>query len=287
MEVVRMFIRSFDKIGALENEDLFTKKLKEDVLAGNVFPAVRKGNIDFYYEGGVLFRFNGSGFSRNRNYKNYTPDGCKKSGDWIDDYDICKEENKFRFSNATVSMGCPTSLERQILASLCQHTFNGNGHSAVVVLDIEVRLNFANQKKCDLVLLDTRTGRIMFVEGKIMRDGRMRCKFDPNNNNEPEVIGQVENYSAMIENKDNAGIICKEYSKHTEIVNKLFGTSYKSEISIVTPAKLLVYCVPTEQKKNVKYSIDKINEQLRKDNVMWNYGEYKPSLDEIWSALCG
>ncbi|NCA93173.1 leucine-rich repeat domain-containing protein, partial [bacterium] len=54
------FIRSFDieKIKRMTGESaaLF-ERLKADVNAGEVFPAVRKDELHFYYKGGCLYKF--------------------------------------------------------------------------------------------------------------------------------------------------------------------------------------------------------------------------------------
>jgi hypothetical protein len=278
-----MFIRRFNNIDALKKHRLFIEKLNPDVLFGCVFPTVRKDNIDFYYEGGVLFRFEGSRFKRSPRYCQYTPEGCLKSGNCIDDYEVYKKENECKFSKTDISEDSLLPNERQYLARLNKYTFGQDVSSDVVVLDVEIRLNIDNAKKCDLVLLNTRTGRIMFVEGKIMQDSRMACKVDSNGKRAPKVVEQVEIYSKTIEN--NADIICKEYGKHIRIINDLFGTTYESEVSIVKPAKLLVYRVPAQQNENRRYSIEKINELLGKNNVMWNYDNAEPLLDEIWKSL--
>mgnify|MGYP000978056579 CR=1 FL=1 len=69
------FIRSFDssKISKLSNAsmELFTL-LKNDTYAGLVFPAVRKGEVHFYYKGGCLYKFNGISFARNKAYETYS-----------------------------------------------------------------------------------------------------------------------------------------------------------------------------------------------------------------------
>lgn len=56
------FMRSFDisKINRLTDKsaELFAS-LKADVLAGEVFPAVRKGELHFYYMCGCLYRIRG------------------------------------------------------------------------------------------------------------------------------------------------------------------------------------------------------------------------------------
>ena len=61
------FIRTCDqtqiqKMTSGNNAELLAK-LKADVLNGEVFPAVRKNELHFYYKGGCLYKFAGGSFS--------------------------------------------------------------------------------------------------------------------------------------------------------------------------------------------------------------------------------
>lgn len=69
------FIRTFSqaqiqKMISGENAELFAK-LKADVLKGDVFPAVRKNELHFYYKGGCLYKFANGCFKRDRNFEKY------------------------------------------------------------------------------------------------------------------------------------------------------------------------------------------------------------------------
>src|ERR1039457_6063186 len=44
------------------------KKLREDVMAGDIFPAFRNNTIDFYYKGGNAFKFKDGMFSTHIKY---------------------------------------------------------------------------------------------------------------------------------------------------------------------------------------------------------------------------
>ena len=87
-------MRSFDtsKLDKLSAKDakLFAR-LKADVLKGEVFPAVRKYELHFYYKGGCLYRFAKGSFKRNPAYDNIETVE-------IDDYKKAKEQCKIRYS---------------------------------------------------------------------------------------------------------------------------------------------------------------------------------------------
>lgn len=136
------FKRSFEclKINKLDAKKAeLWGELKKDVLAGEVFPAVRVNEIHFYYKGGCLYKFNGSSFPRDEKYENYS---AGTTG--LEKYEKHKQQNKNRFKSED-----DLPRERQLLDELNCYTFGEKYHSDVVVLDIEVRLNgeiYGNKK---------------------------------------------------------------------------------------------------------------------------------------------
>ena len=242
---------------------------KADVLKGEVFPAVRKNELHFYYKGGCLYKFSGGSFKRDKNFEKF---GVGLDG--LSPYEKSKREIEIKFTNAAGG-----ESERQLLDRLYCHTFNPKNGSKGVVLDIEVNLGGQAVKKCDLVLLNTETDELMFVEGKVFSDSRVNVAISFT----PEVISQVNTYTAAIATQRQT--ILEQYARHIEIVNGLFGTSYKPPKRIVEPAKLLVYGTPQTPTKNGEYAIGKINTELGESNVLWVMKSNQPSLDEIWDGL--
>ena len=170
------FIRSFNdkqiqKLMDDSNAELFGK-LKNDVCCGNpecsVFPAVRKQELYFYYKGGCLYKFSGGHFSRDPRFELYN-----QNTQGLAHYEKAKKqvENKFISTSGEAK-------ERMLLDRLNSHTFNPNRTSQVVVLDIEVNLNgsIGGGRKCDMVLLNTDTDEIAFVEGKVFSDYSVNVK---------------------------------------------------------------------------------------------------------------
>ena len=269
------FIRSFnqaqlDKMMSGENAVLFNR-LKADVLKGELFPAVRKNELHFYYKGGCLYKFAGGSFKRDKNFE--------KFGAGLENllpYERAKKEVERKFTNARGK-----EKERQLLDELNCHTFNPLSPSRVVMLDIEVNLNgtVCGGKKCDMVLLNTRTDELMFVEGKVFSDSRVNVSQP----NIPEVIAQVDTYSAAI--AEQRQIILEQYARHIEVLNSLFGTAYCAPERLIEPAKLLVYETPKTPRKNGEYSIDKINAALGESNVLWVECGNCPTLENIWTSF--
>ena len=269
------FKRSFDssKISKLtgEKEELF-KLLKADVSNGKVFPAVRKDELHFYYAGGCLYSFDGISFTRGE----YEQERYSANTSGLQPYEKAKQQN---INKNTNKEGLVT--ERQLLDSLNCHTF-GEDCSKVVVLDVEIRLNgeTGGAKKCDMVLLNTDTKQIMFVEGKVFSDERVNVKAGFI----PKVIEQVNTYTAAI--REQAQVIVEQYCEHIRIINEIFSTEYSAPISLIPTAKLLVYETPEQLRLNGLYSVNEINESLGVNNVAWYKKGEKPTVDEIWDALC-
>ena len=270
------FIRSFDEkqTSALlsnKNTELFNL-LKKDILSGKVFPAVRKNQIYFYYEGGCLYKFSNCKFTRDKAFEKY---GCKNKN--LSSYEVAKKQVENKFTNVTGNV-----KERRLLNSLYNCTFDKTQTPDTVVLDIEVNLNgnIGGGKKCDLVLYNLPTSTIMFVEGKVFFDTRVNVK----RGGTPEVINQVNTYSAAIAEQHRT-IIC-QYANHVETINRLFGTQYPIPQKLVRRAKLLIYETPSAKTENNSYSIETIISALGADNVAFIRQNEAPSTDEVWNSLC-
>lgn len=246
--------------------------LKADVLSGVVFPAVRKNELYFYYQGGCLYKLHKGKFIRDKNYEKYgknLTEACQ--------YTKAKKEIEQKFTNV-----CGNDKERRLLNGLYSATFDPSYTGDAVVLDIEVNFNgmIGQGKKCDLALYNTKLRTLMFVEGKVFTDKRVNVKVG----SVPEVIEQVNGYSRAVEEQEQT--IIEQYENYIDIINKLFDASFASPVSVVKPSKLLVYETPSEPTLNNKYSIDSINLSLGKNNIVWCKKDEYPSVDEIWYRLC-
>lgn len=269
------FVRSLEKkqIAALYNDKncrLFNL-LINDIKSGVIFPALRKNEIYFYYEGGCLYKFTNGCFSRDLTYEKYTytSDGTP--------YEIAKRQIERKFTNAKGN-----DKERRLLNALYCHTYCRDYKLNTVVLDIEVNLNgsIARGKKCDLVLYNTQARELMFVEGKVFCDRRVNVK----RGNMPEVIAQVNTYSEAITEQKQA--IIEQYENYIDIINNLFETEYQKPKRLIPSAKLLVYETPLSPTDNNVYSINTITAALGADSVVWFRQNKRPSTDEIWNTLC-
>ena len=297
------FVRSFgdDQFQKMKDEPLFKDLLYGAVKEGDVFPALRKNEFDFYHGGGCLFQYSGKSFKRNPAYdpeikeklksegkKNVSPISEKayierylKNFTDTKNYDDFKLKNKEHFSKD----GKPR--ERQYLEPLYGKTYSGDTFPKICVLDIEVRFNLdGSKKKCDMALLNTISKEIMFIEAKLFSDPRMSCG---ENNREPEVIDQVTKYSSLIQSYPEE--INEGYKNCIRVTSRLF---FNSEI-IMTPhiiedVKLLVYETPCDDeienngvyraRKNLKEKIEKAE-----IDTIWIKKQENLSLNEIWDRF--
>ncbi len=270
------FIRSLDEkqIDALRGEKniaLFNL-LKNDIKRGVVFPAIRKNQIYFYYEGGCLYKFSNGRFTRDKMYEKY---GCAVEN--LSPYELAKMQVRNKFTNAQGS-----DKERRLLNALYRHTYGMESKYSTIVLDIEVNLNglVACGKKCDLFLYNPVSSELMLIEGKVFHDKRVNVKCG----RLPEVIQQVNTYSAAIEEQKQT--IINQYQNYVTIINEIFETEYSLPKKLIQPAKLLVYETPLKLTDNNSYSIDTITAELGVNNVVWFKKYERPSTDEIWNSLC-
>ncbi len=270
------FVRSFQEkqITALtdtKNAELYGL-IKNDILTGDVFPAIRKNEIYFYFEGGCLYKFSNGKFTRDSAFCKYgspSENPCE--------YAAAKQQNATKYTNAK-----GTDTERRLLNRLYSHTFTPNQRFRVVVLDIEINLNgtIGKGKKCDLLLYNTLSRELMFVEGKVFSDNRVNriC------GGTPQVIQQVQTYSAAIAEQKQT--IIEQYGNYVRLINKIFGTAYALPEKLVQPAKLLVYNTPHLLTDNNRYSIDTVTNILGANQILWCRHNEQPSTDEIWNRLC-
>lgn len=248
---------------------LLFAQLKQDVANGILFPAIRANELHFYYKGGCLYKFAKGRFVRDARYALY--------GEKTDDlppYEQAKRQNEIKFTNVGGEQ-----KERQLLDKLYCHTYSQK-ESRVVVLDIEVNLNgdVQNGKKCDLVLLNKQTRQIMFAEGKVFSDRRVKCA--PKRT--PPVIDQVKGYTAAVaEQRQN---ILSQYRNYVKIANSLFGTTLCAPQSLIEPVKLLVYQTGGCKPSNMAHTICTIQQELGANNVYF-VAEGEPTLEKIWDML--
>lgn len=243
-----MFVRSLssDLMGQLANKELFKKKLWPDVKQGIVFPAVRKGKVDFYHKGGRLFSFSrefqthikyASVLDYKKDYvtENDLKDNVRMIRSFVDGYEAIK-------GNCVLYPG----VEAVGVSSIYHNFSYVNSASEVVVLDVEVSFKSldeeTNQNRIDLLLFNKREKRLRFYEAKHFSNKEIWAATGK----KPKVItGQISRYNRQIcSDQDN---IIGQYSRYLDIVAELFEVRLEKPISVDPTVGLLVFGYDKDQ----------------------------------------
>jgi hypothetical protein len=255
------FSRHVDEtvIKELNKQKLWKEKLKDDCERRNVFLAIREGRISFYSRGGRLFEFNGNSFITHIKYtsiidadesKNYITQeqlvNMKLIDNFIDWYDRIKE-------NCELYSG----EEARGISYLYQNSSYLSDEN-YIVLDIEVAFKNENnnQERIDILLYDTQSQSLRFVEAKHFSNK------DLWSNSKPKVIEQIEKYVVQLDlNKEK---IIKEYTFYIDGLNKLFNKKLKPPKTIEPKISLLIFGFDDAQKRGDRFQ-----------DLIWNNKEYK------------
>ncbi|MDK2803892.1 MAG: hypothetical protein PWR23_896 [Peptostreptococcaceae bacterium] len=275
------FKREFNRfeLNKFKGEKIY-QFLEKDINNGEIFPALRDNRIDFYYEGGCIFQYESNRFSYNPDYFKYmgekyiTLDVTNQmfNGDSFGlrtFYEDLKKGVKNRFTNKNNE-----KTERQFLGELYKYTY-AYKKSNTVVLDIEIRFNKGNGKKCDLMLYNNQLQKLMLVEAKVV--GNKELVSDTT----PKVIDQVKEYSSWI--NEGVEIFTEKYSNYIEFMNSMFERNFNNDIKdICKSAKLIVF--EAKEKTITDQHKQKLKAGLGEGNVLF-VSEDNIDIDEIWRKL--
>lgn len=276
------FVRTLDDgmIKEIKETNLF-HSLKEDILNGKVFPAIRANSIQFYYKGGLLFKYDKGGFQTHYKYlinndrleKKYIinngDEEIKENNliikNFVKGYDSIKNTlDKYAKLEATLTSGFYSK-------SIFKKDVKGNN----LLIDIEAA--FAKQLQeevygCDIsvtdknkrtgtdridaVFFDKKARRIIFCEVKRFDDERIYSK----NIKEAEVINQLKRYQTQIESRKEG--ILEAYNYAMQVYNKLFGIEVRPIKDIYPQAVLFVTgCPKILYDGKTKEAVEKIRKE--------------------------
>jgi len=228
---------------ALEREELFQKKLRGDVLAGDVFMAVRKNRLDFYYKGGKVFTYDGEfrthikyasvyRLDEEKDYVSQKDLNRPKTCDFVEDYERIKE-------NCALHSG----IEGEGVARVYSRYSYAKSISGARVLDIEVSFKSIDegrkQDRIDLLLLNN--GILQFYEAKHFSNGEIWAKPGA----KPKVVGQIARYHEQIKGHENH--IVEQYRGYVKIVNKMFALNIELPQAVDRHVPLLVFGFDRDQ----------------------------------------
>lgn len=276
------FERRFTDIEKLKTAPLFQHCLLPDIINRfekrpdryrDVFPAVRKDRIDFYYKGGKLFTYNGKmGFRTHHKYASvikyndenpYVSDANLQVIDnFIEGYERIKE-------NCSLYSGIEANGVSRVYGDYsCAKQEKLHG---VVVLDIEVSLRRENEDdepepgkksraksdRIDLLLFDTKSCLLRFFEAKDFSNSEIRAEAD----RIPKIVKQMQRYKEQLNAPNVRQEMLAGYSDHVDIINQLFSL----DAPLPTPRdidpvpRLLVFGFDEQQRKGkLKKEIDRL-----------------------------
>lgn len=184
----------------------FWQYLKRDIETGDVFPAVRKGELQFYYGGGRILRFAKKRFFCNDEYLGERQEGKNSREKTVpldrpsDTYELIKRRCQDHWNKENSGEARATA---QLFKAFSFAKKNRTTSSALI--DIEVRFpglgpdfvcpdeDRTKQDKIDL-LFQLPSGRLCFVEVKRVDDARVRAR----EGFEPEFMKQLARYRAQL-----------------------------------------------------------------------------------------
>jgi len=283
-----MFTRNLgnNAISKLRKNDLFMKKLKPDIEEEAVFPAIRRGRIDFYHKGGKLFSYRDT-FYTHKKYASL----IKFAGDYISESELRKKAEvitSFFEGYEQIKENCSlySGVEARGVSRLYhKYPFTKNDLD-IVLLDIEIsfRANSEerSQDRIDLLLLNKKTQQLRFYEAKHYSNSDLWTV----ERSRPEAVSQIERYQEQIEKKDSE--ILSEYSRYVRIVNNLFTCDLPEPQSIDRKVTLLVFGYDRDQQKGRMQDLLLGDESLAGIQYYFVGNMAGVNIDNMWRAVkCG
>jgi len=270
-------------IEKLKGQRLWQEKLKGDCEKGEVFLAIRNGYISFYHKGGSLFKFDNKGFSTHRKHaividvdeenapKNYIYDGELSNiqiNNFFDGYDGIKK-------NCELYPGVEAegvSKLYQKSSYLCDEPF--------FVLDIEIafKKEEGKQARIDILLYDTSSRKLRFVEAKHFSNSDIWSK------NEPKVITQIKEYEGQIAKHEKD--LVDKYGLYIDCLNLIFNKQFKFPQCIDPNVSLLIFGFDEEQRRGDRFQ-ELIYDNLEYSRIpMYCKGDPKGlNAEKIWKQV--
>ena len=269
-------------VEALKEQNLWKNKLKEDCVSQKVFLAIRDSKIDFYHKGGRLFSFDGKDFRTHVKYAAVIDPRGEKELDYLAAKDLSEYKliSDFEVQYTRIKENCSKYSGVEALGvSEVYHRHSYWSESDVVVLDIEASFKSFDeemkQDRIDILLLDTGSGNLQFVEAKHYSNN------DLWSTGIPAVVGQIEKYETQVKERENE--MLERWAENVKLLNKLFGKSLPEPNKIDPEVTLFVFGFDEDQKrgrlatqikKSEKFKGLKFysagNPSLKKSRALWD-----------------
>jgi len=228
----------------LTESSLWSDKIEQDCKNQNVFLAVRDNRLDFYHNGGKLFRYDSSGFKTHLKYASViTPSG--KNYLTESELSVYRLATDFETNYQRIKENCSnySGIEASGVSYL-YHKHSYLSESNVVVLDIEISFESLNeennQDRIDILLYNKASKTLQFVEAKHYSNKEIWSKTIPG------VISQIKRYESQIAARKPA--ILTEYAEYTRVLCRIFNISLPDPVYIDDKVTLLIFGFDNDQK---------------------------------------
>ncbi|MEN6617251.1 MAG: hypothetical protein ABFD12_11890 [Syntrophorhabdus sp.] len=238
--------------------------LKNDIVSGNVFPAIRNRYIDFYYKGGRLFEYRQGEFKTHIKYASVLtlPKGksTQANADGDENYLTAKDFQNLQYisdfaggykrikENCSLYSGDEAAGVASIYSQYSyanKHKRAGganNGRSNVVVLDIEIAFD-KGKDRIDVLLYNKAEKTLRFCEAKHYSNKELWSRPSI----KPPVVNQLERYKAQITSKKEQ--ILTAYRNYVNCVNTLFDLDLPLPQNVEDDVVLLIFGYDRDQFK--------------------------------------
>ncbi len=227
------------------NGNSLKDRLTEDIHKGLVFPALRNNGIAFYYKCKRIFLFDGTEFRTNIKYALVVPDSLPSA--YVAEGDMKKLSLCSDFASAyeDIKKLCDryVSKEDDCVAKLMRATtpFSKRSNKDIFAVDCEVAFSRevptndgvdyddeprTGQDRIDVLLYDSVTRQLLFLEIKRLHDSRVRASGEAL----PEVVSQMERYDGSISSRKNE--IMEAYFEYSKNMSFIFPQWPVGELQI-------------------------------------------------------
>jgi hypothetical protein len=249
--------KRFKDISGLKLHPFFPQ-LKSDIESGEVFPAVGKGEMHFYYGGARLFVYKRKQMHTNIRYLGMTDEKIEadelpiSNDEATDDLYRAIKANakKWRDPKNAVGMKMQREKELRIVSELFTNFSIGKTTlpaSCARLLDIECRFLNSTQKqkknpeknqKSDMIdcLFLLPKGTLVFVEVKHAENKDARGDGRRN----PRVVSQLQSYNNQLKAKSQRDEVMSVYSYVAETIGGLLNQPAKKALSVYDRVPLLI-----------------------------------------------
>jgi hypothetical protein len=241
-----------DRIGALKRQPLFVNRLRGDIAAGSVFPAIRGGKIDFYVRGRKLCSYDGRAFRTNVAYLAAFQD--RPSGE-VTQEQFSRLKLCASFQDAYEQIKKNITLHEQPesggVSRLCKaHSCFASGFAGPIgVFDIELSLEASeddrSQDRIDLVLFHTEQHRLRFFEVKTLDNNEIW----PNEDGPPDVCGQIARYKEQLTRRQRE--LMEGYKQYARLMADLCEVRLPEPNTLDTEPDLLLIGFDSHQQATI------------------------------------